>query len=71
PQERTSSKFEPNTSGSAAMINILGDRWNWRLVREAFYDASRFTEFRCKTYASVRQRREILVSNQMNPLLHP
>ena len=29
----------------AAMLNIVGDRWVWLIIREAFYGATRFSEF--------------------------
>ena len=29
----------------AGMLNIVGDRWVWLIIREAFYGATRFSEF--------------------------
>ncbi|WP_295511061.1 winged helix-turn-helix transcriptional regulator [uncultured Sulfitobacter sp.] len=54
------------TCGIAAMMNIFGDRWTWLLVREAFYGASRFTEFQRNTGASrniLTDRLSVLVEN--------
>ena len=31
------------------MLNLLGDHWTWLIVREAFYGATRFSEFRRQT----------------------
>lgn len=48
------------------MMNIFGDRWTWLLVREAFYGASRFTEFQRNTGASrniLTDRLAALVAN--------
>ena len=33
----------------AAYLNLFGDNWTWLVVREAFYGASRFGEFRRNT----------------------
>ncbi len=33
----------------AAMLNLFGDHWTWLIVREAFYGATRFSEFRRQT----------------------
>lgn len=33
----------------AAMLNIVGDHWTWLVIREAFYGASRFSEFERNT----------------------
>ncbi len=33
----------------AGMLNIVGDRWTWLVIREAFYGASRFHEFERNT----------------------
>lgn len=33
----------------AAVLNIAGDRWTWLIIREAFYGASRFSEFQRNT----------------------
>ncbi len=55
-----------HTCGIAAMMNIFGDRWTWLLVREAFYGASRFTEFQRNTGASrniLTDRLNALVEN--------
>jgi hypothetical protein len=55
-----------HTCGIAAMMNIFGDRWTLLLVREAFYGASRFTEFRRNTGASrniLTDRLNALVEN--------
>lgn len=33
----------------AHFLNLFGDAWTWLVVREAFYGATRFTEFRRNT----------------------
>ena len=33
----------------AAALNVIGDRWSLLIVREAFYGAARFGEFRANT----------------------
>jgi DNA-binding HxlR family transcriptional regulator len=33
----------------ARMLNIFGDHWSWMIIREAFYGASRFSEFERNT----------------------
>ncbi|MEM9105922.1 MAG: helix-turn-helix domain-containing protein [Pseudomonadota bacterium] len=38
-----------HTCPVAAMLNIFGDHWTWLVVREAFYGATRFGEFRRQT----------------------
>ena len=38
-------KSHTNYCPIAAMLNIVGDRWVWLIVREAFYGATRFSEF--------------------------
>ncbi len=57
-----------HTCGIAAMMNIFGDRWTWLLVREAFYGATRFTEFRRNTGASrniLSDRLKVLVDHSI------
>lgn len=54
------------TCGVAKMMNVFGDRWTWLLVREAFYGATRFTEFQRNTGASrniLTDRLNALVAN--------
>ena len=38
-------KQHANYCPVAGMLNIVGDRWVWLIIREAFYGASRFSEF--------------------------
>jgi DNA-binding HxlR family transcriptional regulator len=57
-----------HTCGIAAMMNIFGDRWTWLIVREAFYGASRFTEFQRNTGASrniLADRLSALIENDI------
>ena len=37
------------TCAVAGFLNIFGDAWTWLVIREAFYGATRFTEFRRNT----------------------
>lgn len=43
------SKPHSQTCPVAAFLNLFGDAWTWMIVREAFYGASRFSEFRRNT----------------------
>ena len=33
----------------AGFLNIFGDGWTWLVIREAFYGATRFSEFRAQS----------------------
>ena len=43
------SKPHTQTCPVARFLNIFGDSWTWMIVREAFYGATRFGEFRRNT----------------------
>lgn len=43
------SKPHTQSCSVARFLNVFGDAWTWMVVREAFYGATRFTEFQRNT----------------------
>jgi DNA-binding HxlR family transcriptional regulator len=42
-------KLHTQTCPVASFLNLFGDAWTWLVMREAFYGATRFSEFRKNT----------------------
>ncbi|MBE95158.1 helix-turn-helix domain-containing protein [Marinobacter sp.] len=59
-------KPHTQTCPIAAFLNVFGDAWTLMIIREAFYGATRFTEFQRNTGAArnlLSDRLAMLVSN--------
>ena len=48
-ESRKVSKPHTHACSVARFLNLFGDAWTWLVVREAFYGATRFTEFQRNT----------------------